>query len=71
MLAHRRSADMAAIDRAARAVGYTNPHLRRVCREFVGTAPAEYMRLRWFNLRVPSYRDAMSRSSGRLVSAFR
>ena len=44
-----RSADLAAIDRAASAVGYTNRHLRRVFREFVGTAPGEYMRLRRFN----------------------
>jgi AraC-like DNA-binding protein len=44
-----RSADMAAIDRAARAMGYTNRHLRRLFREFVGTAPGEYLRLRRFN----------------------
>src|SRR6185436_4402200 len=44
-----RSADLASIDRAAGAVGYTSRHLRRVFREFVGTAPGEYMRLRRFN----------------------
>src|SRR5204862_3764094 len=44
-----RSADLAAIDHAARAVGYTNRHLRRVFLEFVGTAPGDYLRLRRFN----------------------
>jgi len=44
-----RSADLASIDRAAGAVGYTSRHLRRVFREFVGTAPGEYIRLRRFN----------------------
>jgi AraC-like DNA-binding protein len=41
--------DVAAIDHAANAVGYTQRHLRRIFLDFVGTPPGDYLRLRRFN----------------------
>jgi AraC-like DNA-binding protein len=43
------SADVGAINHAANAAGYTTRHLRRVFLDFVGAAPAHYLRLRRFN----------------------
>lgn len=64
------SADMAAIDRAARAVGYTSRHLRRVFREFVGTAPGEYMRLRRFNSALLQMRSARNLTDIALAAGY-
>ena len=65
-----RSAEMAAIDRAARAMGYSRRHLRRVFREFVGTAPGEYMRLRRFNSALLQMRSPRSLTDIALAAGY-
>ena len=52
-----RPADFSTIDHAANAVGYTTRHLRRVFLEFVGTAPADYLRLCRFNIALRQMRS--------------